>query len=65
MEAEQVIETAILDTSEWENPRTLQNLPDFLRKYTTGNLASAPSKPGCPHTLVLASAGLRAADLTR
>jgi len=61
-------ERAILDTSLAEQQRDLEHLPEFLEKFAAGGekkLKSAPKEKGAPHTLVLASAGLRAADLTR
>ena len=63
-------ETAFHDTTSWAKPRTLQDMPNFLEHYSrkgAGSLAlsSASQKPGSPHTLVITSAGLRAADITR
>jgi hypothetical protein len=58
---------AIQDTTSWEKPRTLDNLPSFLEKYS-GNAAklwSASKKNGAPHTIIVTAAGLRAADLAR
>jgi len=48
----------------------LQDMPDFLDHYSSrpsGNksLSSASKQNGSPHTLVITSAGLRAADITR
>lgn len=64
-------ERAITDTSGWEQSRTMDELPDFLEHFCfprggkkTG-LTQAPNEKGSPHTLVVAGAGLRAADLTR
>jgi len=58
---------AVLDTSSWEKPRNLENLPEFLKKFADAKekLDVAPKEKGCPHTLVIAAAGIRAADLTR
>ncbi|KAK3700343.1 Protein cms1 [Vermiconidia calcicola] len=65
-------EKAIIDTTGWEKPRTKDQLPNFLehfagskRKKKGQKLGNAPQEKGHPHTLVLAGAGLRAADLTR
>ncbi|KAL8872497.1 MAG: hypothetical protein Q9174_001884 [Haloplaca sp. 1 TL-2023] len=63
-------EAAILDTSEWSGGRRLHSLPDFLlyflqRGKGPNSLESASSRPGEPHTLVVAAAALRAADLIR
>lgn len=60
-------ESAIKDTTDWSEERTLQKLPDFLSYYSAGlqELRSAPKQKGSPHTLVITSAGLRAADITR
>ncbi|KAN0072161.1 U3-containing 90S pre-ribosomal complex subunit domain containing protein [Elaphomyces granulatus] len=60
-------EQAFRDTTSFRL-RTLDNLPDFLRAYSPnkGNdLSKASEVKGTPHTLVVASAGLRAADLVR
>lgn len=62
------IESAIQDTSDWTQPRLLPDLPHFLDKYKVGrpkSLSFASKKLGAPHTLVVTSAGLRAADVTR
>lgn len=64
------VETAFVDTSEWETPRTLENLPGYLRKYGFKSKRAAATtiaskKVGCPHTLVITAAGLRAANVTR
>lgn len=66
-----ITEKAFVDTSEWDKPRTLANMPGYLRSYGLGSKSSAAAqtkvatKPGSPHTLVITSAGLRAADATR
>jgi len=64
------IETSFIDTSEWETPRTLENLPGYLRKYGFKSKRAAATsiafkKVGCPHTLIITAAGLRAANATR
>lgn len=61
--------TAFSDTSSWTQERTLNALPAFLEHFsglTRQRLSqTATASPGQPHTLVIACAGLRAADLTR
>ncbi|KIW03904.1 uncharacterized protein PV09_04747 [Verruconis gallopava] len=58
---------SVRDTSSWDKPRTLDNLPSFVREFADKdeNLELAKQDPGCPHTIVVAAAGIRAADLTR
>jgi protein CMS1 len=58
---------AICDTTSWNSPRNLENLPGFLEKFSSNptKLWSASKKMGAPHTIVVAGAGLRAADLAR
>ncbi|KAA8636271.1 hypothetical protein SMACR_09079 [Sordaria macrospora] len=58
---------AIKDTTSFQKPRNKDNLPEFLEEFSENpaKLAEAPKKNGSPHTLVVAGAGLRAADLVR
>lgn len=59
---------AFQDTTSFEQVRKLAQLPDFLKAYSPekgARLGSASEDKGSPHTLVIASAGLRAADLVR
>ncbi|KAM0325181.1 hypothetical protein ACHAQA_007720 [Verticillium albo-atrum] len=58
---------AIRDTTSWDEPRTAEKLPDFLEKFAEKpeKLSTAPSAKGTPHTIIVAGAGLRAADLVR
>lgn len=60
---------AIRDSSSFDKgPRSLENLPTFLEAFASGGaaeLGAAPKDKGAPHTIVVAGAGLRAADLTR
>ncbi|POR38832.1 Protein cms1, partial [Tolypocladium paradoxum] len=58
---------SIQDTTAWQEKRTLDNLPGFLEKFTEdpASLKKAPKKKGSPHTLIVAGAGLRAADIVR
>ncbi|KAK0656455.1 U3-containing 90S pre-ribosomal complex subunit-domain containing protein [Cercophora newfieldiana] len=57
----------IKDTTSWEKPRSLENLPEFLEAFAEDpkKLEDAPKKNGSPHTLIVAGAGLRAANLVR
>jgi protein CMS1 len=58
---------AIRDTTSWDKPRDLANLPGFLEKFSGNStkLWSASKKPGAPHTIIVTGAGLRAAELAR
>lgn len=58
---------AIKDTTSWQKPRTLENLPEFLEEFSENakELGEAPETKGSPHTIVVAGAGLRAAELVR
>ncbi|KAK6614669.1 hypothetical protein H4I96_00990 [Botrytis cinerea] len=58
---------AVQDTTSWTKPRSLDNLPEFLEKFSdnTTKLWSASKKNGSPHTIIVTAAGLRAADLAR
>ena len=58
---------AIRDSTSWDKPRSTENLPDFLEAFSgeAGKLDQAPKKSGSPHTIIVAGAGLRAADLVR
>lgn len=61
---------AIRDTTAFAAPRVKENLPDFLEEFAGSEqekkwLGSAPTRKGAPHTIVVAGAGLRAADLVR
>ena len=63
-------EKAFRDTTGWEKQRLLEDLPNFLEYYSSKsqqkkNLSMASKKKGAPHTIVVTSAGLRAADITR
>ncbi|CAK3790190.1 Hypothetical predicted protein [Lecanosticta acicola] len=67
-----VSESAIMDTTAFSQERVTEKLPDFLeqfagarRKKKGKKLSDASQEKGAPHTLVVAGAGLRAADLTR
>ncbi|GJN67413.1 DNA/RNA helicase, DEAD/DEAH box type [Purpureocillium lilacinum] len=58
---------SIRDTTEWKETRTLDHLPGFMEKFAEdpASLGKAPKKKGAPHTLIVAGAGLRAADIVR
>lgn len=58
---------AIQDTTSWDKPRTLENLPSFLEKFSGNStkLWSASKKNGAPHTIIVTAAGLRAAHIAR
>ncbi|KAF4548606.1 CMS1-like protein [Elsinoe fawcettii] len=64
--------SAIHDTTDWRQTRDKESLPKFLEHFASNDgkdkeadLKKAPKAQGSPHTLVVAGAGLRAADLTR
>ncbi|KAJ4286756.1 Protein cms1 [Kalmusia sp. IMI 367209] len=55
----------VKDTTSYTAPRTLDNLSTFLKKQC-GKLEPTPAKPtGAPHTIVVTSSGIRAADVFR
>jgi protein CMS1 len=59
---------AFLNTSEFESIRNLSTLPQYIEKFTPGGrdeLKSTVDATSSPHTLFIASSGIRAADLTR
>ncbi|EKG11589.1 hypothetical protein MPH_11082 [Macrophomina phaseolina MS6] len=56
---------AILDTSSWDQQRDLEHLPAFLENFSKRDLRKTSEENGQPHTLVIAMAGLRAADMVR
>lgn len=61
---------AIKDTSSFgdDKPRNLENLPSFLETFADGGadeMGKAAKEKGAPHTIIVAGAGLRAADLCR
>jgi protein CMS1 len=61
------IAKSVVDTSSWEKPRTMDNMASFVKHVGDKGekLEDAVKENGCPHTIVIAAAGLRAADLTR
>lgn len=58
---------AIKDSTSFSLPRSLDNLPAFLEAQVENpkSLEGAPKENGSPHTIIIAGAGLRAADLVR
>lgn len=70
LEDRHIPEQAFKDTSGFDKPRILENLPAYIRDSVSkakkqDELVSAPKTPGSPHTLVITAAALRAADTTR
>lgn len=55
------------DTTNFDLPRNLDNLPSFLEHFSDSSekVSSTSEHTGSPHTLVIAASGLRAADVTR
>lgn len=62
-----IVANDIKDTASYAKPRQTDNLPDFLETFSTDpkKLWEAPKKKGAPHTIIVAGAGLRAADIVR
>ena len=68
MKTDSIADKAILNTTVWSKPRITDNMAVFLEHFAKprrNQLAGASKQKGSPHTLVVAGAGLRAADLTR
>lgn len=65
LEDRYIPEKAIRDTSHWNKQRDLTNLSAFLEEFAGKDVNLAPREKGSPHTIVVAGAGLRAADVTR
>lgn len=61
------IANAIKDTTSYTKDRTLDNFADFLGSLCEKpeELKKAPKQNGSPHTIIVAGAGLRAADVVR
>lgn len=64
------LEYAFEDTSQWTGLRVAENLPTFLESHCSAarhpsKLGVASKALGAPHTIVVASSGMRAANLTR
>lgn len=57
---------AFRDTTAFGNPRVAKEIPEYLKTFLTPNEdPSTCSEAGAPHTLVIASSGIRVADLVR
>ena len=55
-----------LDTTSFKQPHALEQFPDFLTKFAGGRESLVQNvTPSSPHTLVICSSGIRAADVTR
>ena len=68
MEDLRVPQSAFADSTQWPGLRIATKLPDFLESATglsRKELQNAAPESGAPHTLVLCSAAIRAADMTR
>ncbi|MCJ1358807.1 MAG: hypothetical protein MMC33_008807 [Icmadophila ericetorum] len=70
IEAKYIPEKAFRDTSKWRQSRCLEHLPAFLEDFappvkTQNENSEALELKGAPHTLIITSAGLRAADVVR
>ena len=62
--------SAFLDTTSWQKQRSLENLSEFMESFSRykgrgSSLKKSSEATGTPHTLIIAAAALRAADLTR
>lgn len=62
-----LLDSVFLDTSSFESSRSMDQLPAFLKAFSPKgtDLSKAAEEKGSPHTLVIAPAALRAADLVR
>ena len=66
-----ILENSFHDPSQWDRLRTLENLPAFLTQPTlqpgikSSVVFSSSRQKGSPHTIIITSAGLRAADIAR
>jgi protein CMS1 len=54
-----------LDTTSFGDRHVAKNLPLYLETFGTSGGNSSQIDPGAPHTLVIASSGIRVADLVR
>lgn len=57
-----------LNTSEFEQGRNLSTLPEYIQQFTpegADELRGTVEASSSPHTLFVASSGIRAADLAR
>lgn len=66
LEERRIPVAAMRDTTDFEPQRTLEHMPAFMRQYSApADLSKAAKGKGSPHTIVVAGAGLRAANVTR
>ena len=70
LEERRIPVAAIRDTTDFEPQRTLEQMPAFMRQYSSprrdaADLSKSAKANGTPHTIVVAGAGLRAANVTR
>lgn len=67
IEVNKSIDSAFLDTSSFTPTRKLEQLPEFLKTFSSKgtDLSKSSEKNGTPHTLVVSGAALRAADVVR
>ncbi|KAF2741578.1 hypothetical protein EJ04DRAFT_423078 [Polyplosphaeria fusca] len=55
----------IKDTTDWGEPRTLENLAAFVMKQGSTMKQTSSKSTGAPHTIVVTASGIRAADAFR
>lgn len=62
-----VIAASFTESIAFDKPRTLDNLPIYLEKYSQNptKLWGSSKKNGSPHTIIVCPAGLRCADVAR
>lgn len=59
------IARTVYDSTSYSEPRKLDNLPAFLKKQFSDLKPTSTKPPGAPHTIVVTSSGIRAADVCR
>ena len=59
--------SAFLDTTSFDQSRIMDKLPEFLKLFSPkgSQLSNSSEEKGSPHTIVVAPAAIRAADLVR
>jgi len=62
--------SAFIDTTSWQKQRSLEHLPEYIETFSRykgrgSSLKKASEATGTPHTLIIAAAALRAANLSR
>ena len=57
----------ITDTTSWKEPRITSKISAFLENFVEKpeDLKTGGKKAGSPHTIIVSSSGVRAADLVR